>query len=138
MMDCNQSWDVSEAIEWMHHLAEFKPTWIEEPTSPDDILGHAAIVKVQNNQLTNIHLSPRETSLFCPDIYLFKDCLNCTVPGSEPVGHWSSNRRALPKSSRLQTADAESVLQLLSDRRLSHWRHQRTYCRVSDGSEVQR
>ncbi len=46
MMDCNQRWEVSEAIEWMKALAEFKPTWIEEPTSPDDILGHAAITKV--------------------------------------------------------------------------------------------
>ena len=47
MMDCNQKWEVSEAIAWMQQLAEFKPTWIEEPTSPDEILGHAAIAKVQ-------------------------------------------------------------------------------------------
>uniref|UniRef100_A0A452V100 Mitochondrial enolase superfamily member 1 n=1 Tax=Ursus maritimus TaxID=29073 RepID=A0A452V100_URSMA len=45
MMDANQRWDVPEAIEWMSKLAEFKPLWIEEPTSPDDILGHAAISK---------------------------------------------------------------------------------------------
>ena len=43
MIDANQVWDVPEAIEWMDHLAEFKPLWIEEPTSPDDILGHAAV-----------------------------------------------------------------------------------------------
>ena len=43
MIDANQVWDVPEAIEWMSRLAEFKPLWIEEPTSPDDILGHAAI-----------------------------------------------------------------------------------------------
>ncbi|MEO8528611.1 MAG: L-fuconate dehydratase [Pseudolysinimonas sp.] len=43
MIDANQVWDVPEAIEWMKHLAEFKPLWIEEPTSPDDVLGHAAI-----------------------------------------------------------------------------------------------
>ncbi|XP_060056757.1 mitochondrial enolase superfamily member 1 isoform X3 [Erinaceus europaeus] len=43
MMDANQRWDVPEAVEWMARLAEFKPLWIEEPTSPDDILGHAAI-----------------------------------------------------------------------------------------------
>ena len=36
-----------EAIEWMKQLAMFKPDWIEEPTSPDDILGHAAIAKVK-------------------------------------------------------------------------------------------
>uniref|UniRef100_UPI001A9F5037 mitochondrial enolase superfamily member 1 n=1 Tax=Ictidomys tridecemlineatus TaxID=43179 RepID=UPI001A9F5037 len=46
MMDANQRWDVPEAVEWMSKLAEFKPLWIEEPTSPDDILGHAAISKV--------------------------------------------------------------------------------------------
>ena len=45
MMDANQKWDVGEAIENMKHLAPFNPWWIEEPTSPDDILGHLAIAK---------------------------------------------------------------------------------------------
>lgn len=45
MVDANQVWDVPQAIEWMSKLTEFKPTWIEEPTSPDDVLGHAAIAK---------------------------------------------------------------------------------------------
>jgi L-fuconate dehydratase len=43
MTDANQVWDVGQAIEWMQHLAAFKPLWIEEPTSPDDVLGHKAI-----------------------------------------------------------------------------------------------
>ena len=43
MIDANQVWDVPEAIEWVGALAQFNPLWIEEPTSPDDILGHAAI-----------------------------------------------------------------------------------------------
>jgi L-fuconate dehydratase len=43
MMDANQSWDVDEAIACMKVLAQFDPWWIEEPTSPDDILGHAKI-----------------------------------------------------------------------------------------------
>ncbi len=43
MIDANQVWDVPEAIEWVGKLAQFKPLWIEEPTSPDDVLGHAAI-----------------------------------------------------------------------------------------------
>lgn len=43
MMDANQMWDVDEAIANMRQLAEFDPLWIEEPTSPDDILGHAEI-----------------------------------------------------------------------------------------------
>lgn len=41
--DANQRWDVAPAIEWIGKLAPFQPAWIEEPTSPDDILGHAAI-----------------------------------------------------------------------------------------------
>ncbi|WP_319411677.1 enolase C-terminal domain-like protein [uncultured Cohaesibacter sp.] len=43
MMDANQIWGVEEAIANMRRLAEFDPLWIEEPTSPDDILGHKAI-----------------------------------------------------------------------------------------------
>ena len=43
MMDANQVWDVDEAVANMRRLAEFDPWWIEEPTSPDDVLGHAAI-----------------------------------------------------------------------------------------------
>jgi L-fuconate dehydratase len=42
-IDANQRWEVSEAIEWVNQLAEFNPYWIEEPTSTDDILGHAEI-----------------------------------------------------------------------------------------------
>jgi L-fuconate dehydratase len=43
MMDANQRWGVAEAIENMRELASFDPWWIEEPTSPDDVLGHARI-----------------------------------------------------------------------------------------------
>src|SRR6059058_5456034 len=45
MMDANQVWDVDQAIEWMKELAVFQPYWIEEPTSPDDVLGHAKIAQ---------------------------------------------------------------------------------------------
>ncbi|MEL7121097.1 MAG: L-fuconate dehydratase [Bacteroidota bacterium] len=45
MMDANQKWDVDEAIKNMEALAKYRPYWIEEPTSPDDILGHATIAK---------------------------------------------------------------------------------------------
>ena len=45
MIDANQVWDVPQAIEWVNALARFEPWWIEEPTSPDDILGHAAVRK---------------------------------------------------------------------------------------------
>lgn len=45
MVDANQVWEVEEAILMMRHLAAFHPFWIEEPTSPDDVLGHAAIAR---------------------------------------------------------------------------------------------
>jgi L-fuconate dehydratase len=45
MMDANQYWDVGTAIDRMAALRRFRPLWIEEPTSPDDILGHAAIAR---------------------------------------------------------------------------------------------
>ena len=45
MMDANQCWDVDEAITQMTALARFDPWWIEEPTSPDDVLGHARIAR---------------------------------------------------------------------------------------------
>jgi L-fuconate dehydratase len=45
MIDANQQWDVNEAIARVGELASFKPWWIEEPTSPDDVLGHARIAK---------------------------------------------------------------------------------------------
>jgi L-fuconate dehydratase len=44
-MDANQCWDVGEAIEQVKALAAFDPWWIEEPTSPDDVLGHATIAR---------------------------------------------------------------------------------------------
>ena len=43
MMDANQKWEVNQAIEWMDGLKQFNPLWIEEPTNPDDILGHKRI-----------------------------------------------------------------------------------------------
>jgi len=43
MIDANQVWDVPQAIDWIGDLARFKPHWVEEPTSPDDVLGHATI-----------------------------------------------------------------------------------------------
>ncbi len=45
MIDANQVWDVGQAIDWVKELAIYKPLWIEEPTSPDAVVGHAAIRK---------------------------------------------------------------------------------------------
>ncbi|XP_025109141.1 mitochondrial enolase superfamily member 1-like isoform X3 [Pomacea canaliculata] len=48
LVDANQRWEVQQAIDWMKELADSKITWIEEPTSPDDILGHLQIAKALN------------------------------------------------------------------------------------------
>ena len=42
-VDANQRWDVGDAVRWINALAPYEPWWVEEPTSPDDVLGHAAI-----------------------------------------------------------------------------------------------
>jgi L-fuconate dehydratase len=42
-IDANQVWDVNEAITWINQLKEFKLHWVEEPTSPTDVVGHAKI-----------------------------------------------------------------------------------------------
>jgi L-fuconate dehydratase len=44
-VDANQRWEVDEAIAWMRELAPFDIAWVEEPTNPDDVLGHAAIAE---------------------------------------------------------------------------------------------
>jgi L-fuconate dehydratase len=45
MIDANQRWDVAEAIRWVRELRRFDLWWVEEPTSPDDVLGHASIAR---------------------------------------------------------------------------------------------
>ena len=68
MMDANQRWDVGEAIENMRRLARFDPWWIEEPTSPDDVLGHAAIARA----ITPIGVATGE---HCQNRVLFKQLM---------------------------------------------------------------
>jgi L-fuconate dehydratase len=45
MIDANQVWEVGQAIEWVRTLSRFDPWWIEEPLSPDDILGHGKVAR---------------------------------------------------------------------------------------------
>ena len=42
-LDANQAWGVEQAIEAIRALSEVDPWWVEEPTSPDDVLGHRRI-----------------------------------------------------------------------------------------------
>lgn len=65
MMDANQKWDVNEAITNMSELKKFDPFWIEEPTSPDDILGHAAIARA-------VHPIKVATGEHCHNRVMFK------------------------------------------------------------------
>lgn len=44
-VDANQRWEVAEAVEWMAALAPYDVAWVEEPTNPDDVLGHATIAR---------------------------------------------------------------------------------------------
>jgi L-fuconate dehydratase len=44
-VDANQVWDVPEAINWINSLGDVNLHWVEEPTNPDDVVGHAAIAK---------------------------------------------------------------------------------------------
>lgn len=74
MMDANQVWDVSQAIAWMKQLAEFKPWFIEEPTSPDDVLGHAAIAQA----IAPIQVATGE---HCQNRVLFKQFLQANAIG---------------------------------------------------------
>lgn len=53
MVDANQKWEVQESIDWMTKLAPYKPLWIEEPTNPDDVMGHAAIAEVYRKKKHN-------------------------------------------------------------------------------------
>jgi len=54
MLDANQVWDVPQALDWVRRLLPYRPLWIEEPTSPDDILGHAALQKALQGSGTQV------------------------------------------------------------------------------------
>ncbi len=68
MIDANQVWEVNEAIDWVNALAEFKPWFIEEPTSPDDIIGHKSIREA-------IHPIQVATGEHCQNRVIFKQLI---------------------------------------------------------------
>jgi L-fuconate dehydratase len=74
MMDANQVWDVPEAIEKTLALKEFEPYWMEEPTSPDDVLGHAAIARA----IAPVKVATGE---HCMNRVLFKQLLQAEAIG---------------------------------------------------------
>ncbi|HJU43392.1 MAG TPA: L-fuconate dehydratase [Vicinamibacterales bacterium] len=72
MIDANQRWDVTEAIDRVRALSEFNLLWIEEPTSPDDVLGHAAIA-------TAVKPVGVATGEHCANRVLFKQLLQANA-----------------------------------------------------------
>lgn len=72
MMDANQKWDVDEAISNMERLKIFDPWWIEEPTSPDDVLGHAKIARA-------IHPIKVATGEHCQNRVVFKQLMQANA-----------------------------------------------------------
>ncbi|HXX68995.1 MAG TPA: enolase C-terminal domain-like protein [Polyangiaceae bacterium] len=69
-LDANQRWDVAQAIEWTRALAGCNPTWIEEPTSPDDVMGHAAIARALEPLGIGV-----ATGEHCPNRVVFKQLM---------------------------------------------------------------
>ncbi|MGW9685723.1 L-fuconate dehydratase [Flagellimonas sp. 2504JD1-5] len=74
MMDANQKWDVDEAISNMAELKKFNPWWIEEPTSPDDILGHAKVARA-------VHPIKVATGEHCQNRVMFKQLMQADAIG---------------------------------------------------------
>ncbi|WP_136468332.1 L-fuconate dehydratase [Flagellimonas onchidii] len=74
MMDANQKWDVHEAIANMEELKRFNPWWIEEPTSPDDILGHAKVAEA-------VHPIKVATGEHCQNRVMFKQLMQANAIG---------------------------------------------------------
>jgi L-fuconate dehydratase len=72
MMDANQVWGVEQTIRHMKELARFDPWWIEEPTSPDDVLGHARIAR----ELAPIKVATGE---HCQNAVMFKQFLQANA-----------------------------------------------------------
>jgi L-fuconate dehydratase len=64
-VDANQRWDVDAAVAWIKELAGFDLAWVEEPTSPDDVLGHATIRKA-------VHPVPISTGEHTQNRVIFK------------------------------------------------------------------
>lgn len=69
MIDANQVWEVGQAIEWVNALAFAKPWFIEEPTSPDDVLGHKAI----RDRIGQVQVATGE---MCQNRILFKQFMS--------------------------------------------------------------
>ena len=85
-IDANQRWDVESAIVWLRRLLPFDVAWIEEPTSPDDILGHATIRRA-------IAPMPVSTGEHTHNRVIFKQLFQARAVGSHPNRCGTRRRR---------------------------------------------
>lgn len=89
MVDANQAWDVETAIANVRRMAPFDPWWVEEPTSPDDILGHAtiarAIAPVRVATGEHVHNRVMYKQLFQADAIGFCQIDACRLAGVNEV-----------------------------------------------------
>lgn len=74
MLDANQVWEVGQAVEYVRQLAEFDPWWVEEPTSPDDVVGYQTIAR----HVAPIRLAAGE---HCQNRIVFKQLLQLGALG---------------------------------------------------------
>ena len=107
MMDANQKWDVLEAIQRTKELAELDLWWMEEPTSPDDILGHARI----RQEVSPIRIATGE---HCHNRVMFKQFLQAgaidVVAGLDNCRLAGESTKTLPCFSWRQSLMFQSVL----------------------------
>ena len=104
MMDANQVWEVGDAIANVRRLAEFEPYWIEEPTSPDDVLGHATIARA----IAPIKVATGE---HCQNRVIFKQLFQAEAIGSlnDTVVPWTRDAFTLRGSHAVLVDHQEGV-----------------------------
>jgi L-fuconate dehydratase len=70
LIDANQQWSIRDAIDRVTELSRFRLVWIEEPTSPDDVLGHATVARAVRRLGVGV-----ATGEHCPNRVVFKQLL---------------------------------------------------------------
>ena len=101
MMDANQKWDVEEAILRTRELQQFDPWWMEEPTSPDDVLGHARI----RREVPGVRIATGE---HCQNRILFKQFMQAHAIRSTAAASQASTKTS-PSSSSPQNSESPSA-----------------------------
>ena len=100
-VDANQVWDVPQAIEWIGKFKDYDLAWVEEPTCPDDVLGHAAIQKAIDPIPANRCRTESCTSSTCRPA-ASRSCRS--TPPESPVPRRSSSNTCSPRSSASRSA----------------------------------